>query len=92
MTSLQDELIPLIEKYTTIAFNEGYSAGKADNAFPWRHIDSAPKDGRTLLLEVGVMQVTGFWHAGRQEWVTHGSKRAVMPAVWMQLPPSSRQR
>lgn len=88
--TLHDELIPLIEKYTTIAFNEGYTAGKADNVFPWRNIDAAPRDGRTLLLGVGAMQVTGFWHAGRKNWVAHGSGRAVMPSVFMQLPPHQR--
>lgn len=84
---LTQELTRLIEKYTTIAYDQGYSAGKADNVFPWRHIDGASRDGRTLLLGVGAMQVTGFWHSGRKAWVAHGSGRAVMPSFFMALPP-----
>lgn len=84
--TLVDELAPLIEKHVTQAFNEGYSAGKADSAYPWRHIDSAPTDGMTLLLGVGTSRFLGFWHAGRKAWVQQGTGRAVMPLFWMHIP------
>jgi len=62
----------------------------------WQPIETAPKDGRTVILvdweqvcmlSDGPLLGACYWHSGLNEWVGAGGSADVDPAThWMPLP------
>lgn len=56
----------------------------------WKSIDSAPKDGTTVLLAVNSAVFDGWWCDKRGAWIDEeiilGVGRGYSPSHWMPLP------
>lgn len=84
-------------KPTTIALSEAIAAlplpaPGAEVALPWQPIETAPKDGRLLLLATTSAVITGFWldnsktQSPWEGWSTSGKPFRGPPTHWMPLP------
>lgn len=57
----------------------------------WQKIESAPKDGTSMLVVNGYWMITAHWHRGFHCWATCGPTYERLPADeqpthWMPLP------
>jgi hypothetical protein len=88
---LIDDLVPLIEKHVTAAFESGFNAGLAAGAMPWQNLSSAPLDGTSILLSVGVSRSIGYFNIRRKAWVQAGTGKELLPLLWCHIPALPKQ-
>lgn len=64
-------------------------AGRLREAMAWRPIETAPKDGTTILLKGRGWTRTGYWARRAGCWSVDGVGALDMPDQWCALPPST---
>lgn len=52
----------------------------------WQPIETAPKDGREILLTDGAYKRTGYWARRTGAWSIDAAVSMAMPAHWISLP------
>lgn len=52
----------------------------------WQPIETAPKDGRSIILAGAHSVFSGFWHVGRNGKWTDEQLRERDPMYWMPFP------
>ena len=69
------------------------AAEPAERADQWRGIESAPKDGGTLLLFCKYV-CTGYWSSRYERWFACVDSQTVFPTHWrpLPLPPQEQAR
>ena len=57
----------------------------------WKTIDSAPKDGTSVLVHECGDVVIAYWHESMRKWIgprdSYGDADYMSPDAWMPLPP-----